>query len=40
MLEKAAACTECGDCMGRCPYNLPIPEMIKNNLHYANEARR
>jgi len=40
MLEKAADCTECGDCVGRCPYNLPIPEMIKNNLHYANEAKR
>ena len=40
MLERAADCTECGDCMGRCPYNLPIPEMIKNNLHYANEAKR
>jgi len=40
MLGKAADCTECGDCVGRCPYNLPIPEMIKNNLHYANEARR
>lgn len=40
MLERAADCTECGDCMARCPYNLPIPEMIKNNLHYANEAKR
>lgn len=38
MLEKAAGCTECGDCMGRCPYKLPIPEMIKNNLEYANQA--
>jgi predicted aldo/keto reductase-like oxidoreductase len=40
MLEKAADCTECGDCMERCPYSLPIPEMIKNNLNYANEVRR
>ncbi|MBN1570113.1 MAG: hypothetical protein JXA73_19880 [Acidobacteria bacterium] len=40
LLQKAAGCTECGDCMGRYPYNLPIPEMIKNNLIYANELMR
>jgi predicted aldo/keto reductase-like oxidoreductase len=34
MLEKAAKCTECGDCMDRCPYGLPIPEMIKDNLEW------
>jgi len=38
MLEKAANCTECGDCMSRCPYGLPIPDMIKTNLGWANEA--
>ena len=34
MLEKAANCTECGDCMERCPYDLPIPDMIKSNLDW------
>jgi predicted aldo/keto reductase-like oxidoreductase len=34
MLEKAAGCTECGDCMERCPYDLPIPDMIKSNLDW------
>jgi uncharacterized protein len=34
MLEKAANCTECGDCMERCPYDLPIPDIIKANLAY------
>jgi len=34
MLEKAAGCTECGDCMEKCPYDLPIPDMIKSNLDW------
>lgn len=29
-MEKAANCTECGDCEERCPYHLPIMEMIKD----------
>jgi uncharacterized protein len=40
MVKKAADCTECGDCMERCPYNLPIPEMIKNSLNLANESTK
>jgi len=31
MMEKAADCIECGECEDRCPYNLPIREMIKEN---------
>jgi uncharacterized protein len=34
MLTKAVNCTECGDCMERCPYDLPIPEMIQANLAF------
>lgn len=40
MLKKAADCTECGDCTERCPYNLPIPDMIKNNLNWTKELRK
>ncbi len=38
MLEKGANCTVCGDCMSRCPYSLPIPDMIKDNLAWMKAA--
>jgi len=38
--EKAVNCIECGDCMDRCPYHLPIPDMIKENLDWANEFKK
>ncbi len=31
-MEKARSCTECGACLPRCPYGLPIPDLIKENL--------
>jgi hypothetical protein len=31
-MESVRNCTECEECMKRCPYNLPIPEMLKENL--------
>jgi predicted aldo/keto reductase-like oxidoreductase len=36
-VEKARNCTECGECMTRCPYNLPIPDLIKKNLTWVDE---
>ncbi len=30
MAVKASACIECGECETRCPYNLPIREMLKD----------
>jgi uncharacterized protein len=32
-MESVANCIECGECLERCPYGLPIPEMIRR--HYA-----
>lgn len=28
-MEKAAECTECRECVPRCPYDLQIPELLK-----------
>jgi predicted aldo/keto reductase-like oxidoreductase len=39
MREKAANCTECEDCVERCPYDLPIPDMIKANLNWLEELK-
>jgi predicted aldo/keto reductase-like oxidoreductase len=32
LVEKARNCSECGECLRRCPYQLPIPDLIKENL--------
>ena len=31
-LEAARTCTNCGQCEKRCPYGLPIPRLIRENL--------
>jgi predicted aldo/keto reductase-like oxidoreductase len=36
-IEKARNCSECGQCMSRCPYELPIPDLIKDNLQWVDE---
>ena len=33
-MEKAANCTECGECEERCPYHLPIREMIAEQVKW------
>jgi predicted aldo/keto reductase-like oxidoreductase len=32
--DKAEKCTNCGECVTRCPYGLPIPELIKANVEW------
>jgi len=40
-LEKAALCTKCGDCEERCPYDLPIRDMLEEHYnHYQEEKRK
>jgi len=34
VLGKAAECTQCGDCEERCPYNLPIREMLAKEVEW------
>lgn len=36
-LEKARNCSECGECMARCPYDLPIPDLLKERIRWADE---
>ena len=36
-VEKARHCSECEECIERCPYELPIPDLIKENLKWADE---
>ncbi|MGB9856733.1 MAG: aldo/keto reductase [Dictyoglomaceae bacterium] len=34
---KAQNCTKCGICMTRCPYKLPIPDLIDENIKLVRE---
>ena len=36
-IEKAQKCSQCGECMTRCPYDLPIPSLIEENLIWLDE---
>jgi predicted aldo/keto reductase-like oxidoreductase len=36
-VNKARNCTECGECLTRCPYELPIPELIEANLKWVDK---
>jgi len=40
VVEKARTCTECGECLPRCPYHLPIPELIKKNLEFYDSLKK
>ena len=39
-IERARSCSECGECMTRCPYQLPIPDLIRENLQWVDEQLR
>jgi hypothetical protein len=39
MMSGAANCTECGDCEERCPYHLPIREMISEQVRWYREEK-
>ncbi len=36
----ADACTECGDCLPRCPEELPIPQFLSEVHHQFNDPQR
>ena len=33
-VEKAANCTECRQCVDKCPYDLEIPDMLRENIEF------
>ncbi|MCK9276266.1 MAG: aldo/keto reductase [Syntrophales bacterium] len=37
-LDKARECTECGTCKEKCPYELPIPDLIKENIRWVERT--
>ncbi|MDR1702374.1 MAG: aldo/keto reductase [Sporomusaceae bacterium] len=40
-LATAPNCTECGECLPRCPYELPIPEMVAKHYEtYQNYLKK
>jgi len=38
-IEKGRKCTGCGECLARCPYGLPIPDLIKENMSLYDSFR-
>lgn len=39
-IEKARNCTECEECLERCPYHLAIPELLKVNIALWEEYKK
>ncbi len=39
-VDKAASCTECGECEEKCPYELPIREILAEQVRYFREAKQ
>ena len=39
-MAKAKDCLDCGECEERCPYNLPIREMIKEQAEWYAQIKR
>ena len=39
IMESVRLCEECWECAARCPYSLPIPEIIKKHLQMFEEHR-
>ena len=38
-VDKAVNCSDCGECEKRCPYNLPIREMIKEQVSWYQDLK-
>ena len=38
-VARARKCTECEECVERCPYNLSIPQLLKKNIAYFEKLK-
>ena len=38
-VAKARKCTECEECVERCPYDLSIPQLLKKNIAYFEKLK-
>ena len=36
-IDKGRNCSECEECLPRCPYELPIPDLIRENIRWVDE---
>jgi len=39
-MEKAANCQDCGECEKRCPYHLPIREIMAQQVKWYHEEKK
>jgi predicted aldo/keto reductase-like oxidoreductase len=39
-IDKAAGCIECGECEERCPYDLPIREILAEHVEWYREEKK
>ena len=40
LMTRAAACTQCGKCEERCPYHLPIRQLVADQLEWFNIEKK
>ena len=38
-MDSVEKCEDCGECVEKCPYDLPIPELLKENLALYNDFK-
>ena len=39
VIDGARNCVQCGECEAKCPYQLPIREMIAENVAFYEQVR-
>lgn len=40
IVEVAKTCTECGECSEKCPFNLDVPSIIKENIKFYEDIKQ